>query len=82
MLREIREALRTQDGPRLERAAHTMKGTAGNLCAAEIIVIAGQLESMGRLGTLDEAPDLFHTLEVKVGALARTFHGYPARTRP
>ncbi|MGD9728478.1 MAG: response regulator [Nitrospiraceae bacterium] len=82
MLREIREALRTQDGPRLERAAHTMKGTAGNLCAAEIIVIAGQLESMGRLGTLDEAPDLFQALEGKVGALARTFHGYPARTRP
>jgi CheY-like chemotaxis protein len=81
MLREIREALRTQDGPRLERAAHTMKGTAGNLCAAEIIVIAGQLESMGRLGTLDEAPDLFQALEGKVGALARTFHGYPARTR-
>jgi two-component system sensor histidine kinase/response regulator len=82
MLCEIREALRTQDGPRLERAAHTMKGTAGNLCAAEIIVIAGQLESMGRLGTLDQAPDLFQLLEGKVDALAQTFHGYPARTQP
>jgi signal transduction histidine kinase/DNA-binding response OmpR family regulator/HPt (histidine-containing phosphotransfer) domain-containing protein len=81
MLCEIHEALRTQDGPRLERAAHTMKGTAGNLCAAEIIVIAGQLESMGRLGKLEEAPDLFQVLERKVGALARTFHCHPARNQ-
>ena len=82
MLCEIREALRTQDGPRLEHAAHALKGTAGNLCATDVILIAGRLESMGRLGELEEALDMFRLLERNVAALAKTFHCYPGLRKP
>ena len=47
----------------LERAAHSLKGTAGNLCAPDVVLLASQLEASGRLGTFTEAPALLLQLE-------------------
>jgi HPt (histidine-containing phosphotransfer) domain-containing protein len=63
MLQDIQVAVRQGDGIALERAAHSLKGTAGNLCAPDVVLLASQLEATGRLGTLAEAPPLLIRLE-------------------
>ena len=63
MVQEIDTAIGRADGAALERAAHSMKGTAGNLCAPDVVLLAGQLEATGRLGTLAEAPALLLQLK-------------------
>ena len=69
MVEEIEVAVKQADGVALERAAHSLKGTAANLCAPEVVLLASQLEANGRLGTLAEAPALFAQLERTVQQL-------------
>ncbi len=69
MVQEIETAIQQVDAAALERAAHTLKGTAGNLCAPEVVLLASQLEANGRLGTLAEAPALLVQLERTVQQL-------------
>lgn len=69
MLLDIETAVGQRDNIALERAAHSMKGTAGNLCAPDVVLLAGQLEAVGRLGTIEEAPTLFDQLTRKVQQL-------------
>jgi signal transduction histidine kinase/CheY-like chemotaxis protein len=66
MLEAIRAALASTDQAAVEQAAHTLKGTAGNLCASEVVLYAGQLEAIGRLGTLGEGPMIYTQLEKAV----------------
>ncbi len=63
MVHDIEVAIGQADSVALERAAHSMKGTAGNLCAPDVVLLASQLEATGRLGTLAEAPTLLLQLE-------------------
>jgi HPt (histidine-containing phosphotransfer) domain-containing protein len=71
MLENIRIALASQDQRAIEQAAHLLKGTAGNLCAPEVVLAAGQLEALGRLGTLLDAPVIYTQLEAAVVRLVR-----------
>ena len=66
MLEAIKAALANKDQEAVEQAAHALKGTAGNLCAPEVVMYAGQLEAMGRLGTLVEGPMIYTQLEKAV----------------
>ncbi len=84
MVQEIEAAIKHNDGDALERAAHSLKGTAGNLCAPDVVLLASQLEANGRLGTLTEAPALLAQLERAiqqlVGVLTRQINpSDPAR---
>jgi two-component system, sensor histidine kinase and response regulator len=76
MLRDIQDAVRAGDGEKLEYAAHALKGTAGTLCAPDVMSVAGHLETAGRLGDLKDAPALCKRLEHKLHALAGVFHRY------
>ncbi len=58
MVQDIELAISQADSVALERAAHSMKGTAGNLCAPDVVLLASQLEATGRLGTLADASAL------------------------
>ena len=71
MLENIRIALSIQDQRAIEQAAHLLKGTAGNLCASEVVLAAGQLEALGRLGTLLDAPVIYTQLEAAVVRLVK-----------
>jgi len=71
MLESIRTALANRDQEAVEQAAHALKGTAGNLCASEVVLSAGQLEALGRLGTLVEGPIIYAQLEKSVLRLVR-----------
>jgi PAS domain S-box-containing protein len=63
MMDTIRAALADRDHAAVEQAAHALKGTAGNLCASEVMLSAGQLEAIGRLGSLVEGPMIYTQLE-------------------
>src|SRR5262249_36578950 len=73
MLEEIRVALVDGDRQAVEQAAHMLKGTANNLCASEVVLAAGKLEALGRLGTLVEGPILYTQIEKAVLRLVRFF---------
>ena len=76
IMSDIRQALADGDIQTVERAAHTLKGTAGNLCAPEVALAASQLEAVGRLGTLHEAPAVYARLEMEMLRLVHVLEGY------
>ena len=76
MMSQIRQALSLGDTVTVERAAHTLKGTAGNLCAPEVALAAGRLEAIGRLGTLHDAPTVYAHLEMEMLRLLRVLADY------
>jgi signal transduction histidine kinase/CheY-like chemotaxis protein/HPt (histidine-containing phosphotransfer) domain-containing protein len=78
MMETIRAALADRDHTAVEEAAHALKGTAGNLCASEVVLSAGQLEAIGRLGTLVEGPMIYAQLEKSV---LRVVHLLERRSR-
>ena len=85
MLADIRTALADGNSSAVERSAHTFKGTAGNLCASEVGLIASRLEAVGRLQALHDAPPVYAQLEIEVGRLVQVLesyrNGYPALTQ-
>lgn len=82
MLAEIRTALANADPSAVERAAHTFKGTAGNLCASEVGLAAGRLEAVGRLNALRDAPPVYAQLEIEVARLVRVLELYRQGYQP
>jgi two-component system sensor histidine kinase/response regulator len=79
IMEKIRVALAGNDQGAIEQAAHLLKGTAGNLCAMEVVSAAGQLEALGRLGTLLDAPVVYTQLEVAVLRLVRVLEMHRRR---
>jgi HPt (histidine-containing phosphotransfer) domain-containing protein len=55
-LREIRAAASLGDARRLQRAAHSLKGAVGYLCAGPTSAAAQDLEQIGESGDLSGAP--------------------------
>lgn len=66
MLANIKEGLIQADSVAVERTAHSLKGTAGNLCAPEVVLAASRLEALGHLGALQDAPPIYAHLEQEV----------------
>lgn len=76
MLADIRTALADGDASAVERSAHTFKGSAGNLCASEVGLIASRLEAVGRLHALHDAPPVYAQLEIEVARLVHVLESY------
>ncbi len=62
-MNEIRQAIQDNDPSRVERAAHSLKGTAANFGAAESYRLAHEIEKRGREQDLKGAPELYSRLE-------------------
>ncbi|QIN82318.1 PAS domain S-box protein [Rubrobacter tropicus] len=62
-LATLREALEREDAGTVERAAHTLKGSSGNLGATRMSETARLLEEAGRDSDLSTAPALLDRLE-------------------
>jgi signal transduction histidine kinase/CheY-like chemotaxis protein/HPt (histidine-containing phosphotransfer) domain-containing protein len=81
MLANIKEGLIQADSVAVERTAHSLKGTAGNLCAPEVVLAASRLEALGHLGALQDAPLIYAHLEQEVLRLVQALgpfrQGYP-----
>jgi two-component system sensor histidine kinase/response regulator len=70
LLQDIREAIQRADAAKLERSAHTLKGSVSNFGADEATNAAYELEMLGRKGRLDQAPEALRALELHFSALA------------
>ncbi|MDA0745180.1 MAG: response regulator [bacterium] len=65
VLADIRAAVEQKDGEELERAAHRMKGMAGNFSAGPVVAVAHRLEGMGREGNLGSIEEEYKELKVE-----------------
>jgi len=62
-IEEIRRSIAAADAKALERHAHSLKGSAANLGSATVSGAADALETCARSGHLEQAYDLFQSLE-------------------
>ncbi|QIN77575.1 response regulator [Rubrobacter marinus] len=62
-LAALREAVAAGDAEGIERAAHTLKGSAGNMGARRMSEIASRLQDVGTSGDLSKAGALLEDLE-------------------
>lgn len=63
---EIRASLESGDAGGVERAAHTLKGGAGNMGASRMSRLAAGLQEAGHGGDLSEVPGLLRDLEAEL----------------
>lgn len=63
LMSDVQQAIRAGDAPGLLRAAHTLKGSARGVTANPLAEDALQLEMVGRAAALQEAPELYKTLQ-------------------
>ncbi len=62
-LAALREALKEGDAHSVERTAHALKGSSGNMGAARMAAICAELQDVGVSGSLAHALDLLGQLE-------------------
>src|SRR6185295_8122126 len=68
-LDDIHKALATGDAKLLENSAHGLKGSVANFCARSAEDAAFQLEQLGRIKKLDQAPAILSALEQALALL-------------
>lgn len=68
LLGAVREAIEKGNPAALERAAHSLRGSLANLAAVNAATIAGELEALGKSGTVQGGASCLVRLE---GELAR-----------
>ncbi|HET7271607.1 MAG TPA: PAS domain S-box protein, partial [Rubrobacter sp.] len=71
-LEELEEAVEEGDASSVERVAHTLKGSSGNMGARRMAAICAQLEDAGSSGDLSRAPQLLGDLEAEFGLVRTT----------
>ena len=78
-LETLREALQDGDAGAIERAAHTLKGSAGNLGVARMAETARLLEESGRSGDLSAVPALLQRLDADFEEARAEFSALPLK---
>ena len=73
---EIQNAIRAADLSVLERAAHSLKGAASNLCADGVTQSAAELEASARSGDSSRSREQFQALEGEVEKLLRELEAF------
>jgi two-component system, sensor histidine kinase and response regulator len=66
-LEELREAIGAGDAAGVERTAHTLKGSSGNMGATRMSAICSELQDVGGSGDLSRAAGLLEGLEEEFG---------------
>src|SRR5687767_4108436 len=69
LMTAIRDALAASDAPAVNRAAHQLKGSAGNFDAQELTALAQQVESHARGGDLAAVEATLPALQSAIDAL-------------
>lgn len=67
LIDQVAAAIRAGDAAMLARAAHTIKGSVGNFCAAPAHGAAAALEAAGREGRIGDAQPLFERMVLELG---------------
>jgi HPt (histidine-containing phosphotransfer) domain-containing protein len=68
-LREIRAGIASADAGRMERAAHSLKGSVANFGARDAVACALKLEQMGRASRLQDCAGTLQELEQALASL-------------
>jgi CheY-like chemotaxis protein/HPt (histidine-containing phosphotransfer) domain-containing protein len=66
-LGDLREAVEAGDAAGVNRLAHTLKGSSGNMGATRMAAICAELQDVGASGDLGAAPGLLKQLEEEFG---------------
>jgi signal transduction histidine kinase/DNA-binding response OmpR family regulator len=82
LLKEVSDAVASQDPPRLERAAHKLKGTVSIFGSRAAIHAAQELETMGRDRNLSHAGEVFSQLKHQIEALEEALRELKQETCP
>jgi len=69
LMSELREAVESGDARRIERSAHSIKGSVANFAADPVCEAAFALEQIGRSGKVDTSVAALRTLEEGFAAL-------------
>ncbi len=69
LLEGVRQAAKQRDASLLERAAHSLKGSVGDIAAPQAFDAARTLEMMAREGKLEDADSALMSLEVALNRL-------------
>jgi HPt (histidine-containing phosphotransfer) domain-containing protein len=62
-LAALREAVEEDDARAVERVAHSLKGSSGNMGAMRMAAVYSEIEKVGGSGDLTRAPELIERLE-------------------
>lgn len=62
---EIEANLAAGDLQRLTRAAHSIKGSAGNFGASQLVAVSARIEQLGKAGDLTTVPPLLESLKAE-----------------
>src|SRR5262245_59723599 len=65
-LSRVREAVEQRDYMAMQSSAHALKGSVSNFAAKAACDAARDVETMGRLGQLDQAPAALASLEREI----------------
>jgi len=76
LMAEIKDAISHADAPALQRAAHTLKSSAGIFAASPTVRAAASLEMMGRRGELEGSRAELAKLESELDQLLRALHAF------
>ena len=74
LVAEIRAAVARRESAALERAAHSLKGSASQIGASRVAEVSAALEQRGRAGATDDAEPLVAQLEADVDRLRARLH--------
>ena len=82
MLSAVRTSVEAKNADKLQRAAHSIKGSEATFGAQAAIDAALKLERLSRSGELDGVEDAFATLEAEVGRLREALEERVALDKP
>jgi CheY-like chemotaxis protein/HPt (histidine-containing phosphotransfer) domain-containing protein len=77
----LREVVEGDDADSVERIAHTLKGSSGNMGAKRMAEICAQLQEAGASGDLARAPELLRRLEEEFGRVRPALEEEVARSQ-
>jgi two-component system, sensor histidine kinase and response regulator len=78
-LAALGEAVESGDAGSVERAAHTLKGSSGNMGATRMAAVCAELEEAGASGDLGRVPELLDRLEEEFGRVRPALEAEVAR---
>lgn len=76
LLKKIREAVASGDGPTVHRAAHTLKSSSANLGAFGLADLCKKMELLGKANTLQDAGTLLSSIERQYEGVQEALKGY------
>jgi CheY-like chemotaxis protein len=79
MLEAIAQAVAEKDAERLQRAAHSLKGSVATFSAQDALAAALKLERLGRSGDLEEAERAYAALANEIERLRSALEALSAR---